>query len=172
MKRRLADLWMVSLLVLGCDPECEEVPEDAVGNQTAEELGSCPALPPGVEAIQGLAVARSMERFDGLLLTVSTRPLPCGLPAAQHGFCPFGGGHGLTVGIPADVLAESTYDLREHPEIHVEYEDPERSSVGVIRGGTVELFTISDTCVTGRISGLIEGGERLNGGFRAPRCSP
>lgn len=172
MRRRIAYLAVLGSLALGCDPACEELPETAAGNQAPSELSACPALPPGVEPIPGLAVARSMERFDGLLVTVSTRPLPCGEPAAQHGFCPLNSDYGLTVGIPPEALAETVFDLREHPGVYVESETPEQMVVGVIApGATMELFTISDTCVTGRIAGLSGGRERLNGGFQAPRCS-
>jgi len=171
--RRIAGLSLLGSLLLGCDSVCEELPEHAVGNQAPQDLESCPELPEGVEPIQGLAVARSMERFDGLVLTLSSRPLPCGAPAAQHGFCPNDGGHGLTVGIPARALDDPIYDHASDPSRgHVEYENDERSSVGHVRGLMVELFTISDACVTGRIFGLTEHREPLNGGFRAPRCSP
>src|SRR5690606_23042991 len=49
---------------LACDPHCE-TPEGA-GNQDPVSLEVCPALPPGVEPIEGLSVAWAERRFGGL----------------------------------------------------------------------------------------------------------
>lgn len=135
-------------------------------------LESCPPLPAGVEPIAGLASTRAAERFGGLTVTLSSRALACGEPAAQHGYC----GHddrGLTVGFTADVLTTGPHPLG-HP-LYLEFETPDTLSVGGggdLREATVELFSITNTCVTGRIMGLTEKGGPFDGGFQAPRCSP
>src|SRR5690606_18916278 len=61
---------------LACDQPCEPTP-DGPGNQDPQSLEPCPPLPDGVEPIEGLAVAHAVDRFGGLTLTLSTRPLAC-----------------------------------------------------------------------------------------------
>lgn len=144
---------------------------DNFGDQGAEDLSVCPELPPGVEAIDDLAVAHAYTRFGGLILTLSTRPLACAEPAAQHD--QGGQGYGLTVGLPEDRSIVGTHALA-HP-VYIEFETPSRLSVGGggdLRNASVELFEITDTCVTGRVIGLEQRGGPFDGGFRAPRCTP
>lgn len=155
--------------LLACDFTCED-PVDPVGNQDSVSLEMCPPLPPGIEPIGDLLTARASERFDGLTLTLSTRPLACGEPAAQHGYC--GEENGLTVGLPAEDSVVGSHRLGG--PVYMEFETPDTLSVG--GGGSlgearVELFEITDTCVTGRIIGLASRGGPFDGGFRAPRCS-
>ncbi|WAS91219.1 hypothetical protein [Nannocystis punicea] len=163
----------VALVAPACDALlCEPVP-DLPGNQSAEDLAACPELPPGVAPIEGLAVARAVRRFDGLVLTMSTRPLACGEPASQHGYCTSDDDLGLTLGIPAEQAVPGVYSFQS--PIYVEYETPGASVAG--GGGelslaSVELFAITDTCVTGRIVGLVDQHGPFDGGFRAPRCTP
>lgn len=135
-------------------------------------LEPCPPLPDGVEAIDGLVSARVTDRFEGLDVTLSTRALACGEPAVQHGWCG-DDERGLTVGFAAEEATVGVHPLG-HP-IYVELETPGRSAVGGggdLREATVELFEITDTCVTGRIVGLVEKDGPFDGGFRAPRCTP
>ena len=59
--------------------------------------------------------------------------------------------------------------------VGVEFETPDALVVGgggEITQASVELFTLSDLCVTGRIVGLTTAGGPFEGGFRAPRCTP
>lgn len=166
-------LLAVALVAPACDDLlCTPVP-DLPGNQSADDLEACPELPPGVAPIEGLAVARASERFDGLVLTMSTRPLACGEPASQHGYCASDDDRGLTLGLPAEQSAPGTYPLRT--PIYVEFETPDASNHGgggELRLASVELFAVTDTCVTGRIVGLVAQDGPFDGGFRAPRCAP
>ncbi len=153
---------------MACDVTCEH-PPDVLGNQDPVSVEMCPPLPPGIEPIDDLLTARASDRFDGLTLTLSTRALACGEPAAQHGYC--GDGHGLTVGLTSEDSVVGSHALGP---AYMEFETPDTLSVG--GGGSlgearVELFEITDTCVTGRIIGLASRGGPFDGGFRAPRCS-
>lgn len=165
----------VALVAPACDDLdlfCEPVPA-LPGNQSADDLEACPELPPGVTPIAGLAVARAVSRFDGLVLTMSTRPLACGEPASQHGYCASDDDLGLTLGLRAEESVPGTYPLQT--PVYVEFETPEARVHG---GGSdleladVELFAVTDTCVTGRIVGLVDQHGPFDGGFRAPRCTP
>ncbi|MCA9711809.1 MAG: hypothetical protein KDK70_38590 [Myxococcales bacterium] len=150
-----------------CDP-CEPEP-DGPGNQHAASLEPCPALPDGIAPIEGLAVAHAYERFDGLVLTLSSRTLACGDPAAQHDYCD--DGEGVTVGLPAEESTPGLHALGHG--VHVEFETPNTLTVGgSFEGAAVELFEITDSCVTGRIVGLTSHGGPFDGGFQAPRCTP
>lgn len=155
---------------LACDGPCDPGPEGPE-NQDPPSLGGCPELPPGTEPIPDLAVARAHERFGGLMITLSDRPLACGESAAQHDYC--GDGHGVTLGVPADLANVGAYPLKS--PVFVEFETPDALVVGgggEITQASVELFTLSDLCVTGRIVGLTAAGGPFEGGFRAPRCTP
>ena len=157
---------------LACDPYCEATPEGP-GNQDPVSLESCPPLPPGVEPIEGLTVGHVVDRFGGLYLTLSTRPLACGEPAVQHGYCSDDEQLGLSVGFPARQAV-----VGEHPlgyPLHVEFEAPGTRNVGGggdIREASVEIFEITDSCVTGRVIGLEDKHGPFDGGFRALRCEP
>lgn len=175
MQTRIHAILVLALAGPACDA-CEAPPLRPT-NQDAESLAACPPLPPGVEPIADLHVAYAETRFDGVTLTMSTRPLACGEPAAQHDYCPSEDDRGLTLGIPAESLVPGVHALR-HP-IYVEFETPSASVSG--GGGSVveaqvELYAITDSCVTGRIIGLadldgpIDG--PFDGGFQAPRCTP
>lgn len=155
----------------GCDTNCDP-PPDVSGNQDPTSLEPCPPLPAGVEVIEGLVSARATDRFDGLTVTLSSRPLACGELAAQHGYCG-DDERGLTVGFPAAELTAGPHALG-HP-LYVEFETPGTLSVGGggdLHEATVELFEITDACVTGRIVGLTEKDGPFDGGFQAPRCTP
>jgi hypothetical protein len=142
--------------------------------QSAAELDAvCPELPVGIEPIAGLSTAHASDRFGGLVLTLSTRSLACGEPAAQHDQGPSVNDRGLTVGLPAEQSVVGLHPL-EHP-LHVEFELPGRLAVG--GGGdldeaSLEILAITDECVTGRIIGLVDVDGPFDGGFRAPRCTP
>lgn len=154
-----------------CD-QCESTPERP-GNQDPQSLEPCPPLPPGVEPIEGLAVGHAVERFGGLTLTLSTRTLACGEPAVQHGYCFNDGNLGLTVGLPADQSVVGEHPLK-HP-LHIEFEAPDISHVGGggdLREASIEIFEITDSCVTGRVIDLVDKGGPFDGGFQAPRCEP
>lgn len=131
----------------------------------------CPELPLDVEPIDGLAVAHAIERFDGLVLTLSSRSLACGEPAAQHDHAFSVNDRGLTIGLPAPQSV-----VGEHPlsyPLFVEFEMPNELHVGGgLDDASVEIFAITDECVTGRIIGAVEAGGPFDGGFRAPRCTP
>lgn len=142
-------------------------------NQDSESLAGCPPLPPDVEPIPNLYVGHAWTRFGGVTLTLSTRPLACGEPAAQHGYCPSEDDRGLTLGIPSEALSPGPHALRS--PIFIEFETPTVMSVGgggKIGEAQVELFEITDSCVTGRIIGLSEHEGPFDGGFQAPRCTP
>jgi hypothetical protein len=158
--------------MLACDRSCEPTPEHA-GNQDPVSLDSCPALPPGVEPIEGLTVGHVVDRFGGLHLTLSTRALSCGEPAVQHGYCLQDGNLGLTVGLPARQAVVGTYPLG-YP-LYMEFEAPGISNVGGggdLREASIEIFEITETCVTGRVIGLEDKGGPFDGGFQALRCEP
>jgi hypothetical protein len=155
----------------GCDDDCEPSPVGP-GNQDPVSLAACPALPPGVEPIDGLSVVHATDRFGGVVLTLSTRTLACGEVAAQHEYCR-GSDRGLTIGLPAELAAVGETTLG-HP-VFVEFETPDRLSVGAnfkVAETSLEIFALTDTCVTGRIAGLAAQGGPFEGGFQAPRCSP
>ncbi|MEZ4453275.1 MAG: hypothetical protein R3B09_27680 [Nannocystaceae bacterium] len=161
-----AGLWGA----LACDGPCDPSPESPT-NQDPASLAECPDLPPGVDPIPGLAVARASPRFGGLMLTLSERALACGEPAAQHDYC--GDALGLGVGLPAEEVLVGAHSLRS--PVYVELERPDLVAVGgasELVNATVELFTVDEHCVTGRIVGLAGVGGPFDGGFRAPRCTP
>ncbi|MFV8755609.1 hypothetical protein ACNOYE_34090 [Nannocystaceae bacterium ST9] len=169
MRRRTIPilLGVVSAAALACDCESPEGP----GNQSAASLEACPELPPDVTPIEGLSVARASERFDDLILTLSTRPLACGEPAAQHGYCPSDDDRGVTIVLQPEQSVVGTHAL--DVDSFVEFETPTKMSVNAyVDGVTLEIFTITDECVTGRIVGLESVDGPFDGGFRAPRCSP
>lgn len=171
-KLRPHHLCHVLCVVLGaglaaCDM-CEPVP-DRPGNQSPVDLEICPPLPGGIERIEGLVSVRAHDRFDGLVLTLSDRALACGEPAAQHGYC--SGGEGLTIGFSEQEAVPGVHPL-EYP-LFLEFETPDTLSVGgSLRGASVELFEVTDSCVTGRLVGVVAGGGPFDGGFQAPRCAP
>lgn len=156
--------------LLACD--CEPVPDNP-GNQDPDSLAACPELPPGVTPIEGLAVAHASDRFDGLVVTLSSRPLACGEPAAQHGYCPSTDDRGLTLGFPGPQATLGVYPLGD--PLYVEFETPDlllTGGGGDLDEAQVEIFAITDECVTGRIVGLVAKDGPFEGGFRAPRCTP
>lgn len=156
--------------MLACDPFCEPTPK-LPGNQDAQSLEVCPPLPPGVEPIEGLSVGHAVDRFGGLALTLSTRPLACGEVAAQHGYCAYNGNYGVTVSLSARQSVVGEQPLAW--PVYTEFETPDRISVGgALEGATIELFEITDTCVTGRLTGVVDKDGPFDGGFRAPRCEP
>lgn len=130
-------------------------------------LEPCPALPEGVQPIEDLVSARAHERFGGLVVTLSDRPLECEDPAAQHGYC--GEGNGVTMALSAEMSTAG-----EHSPVYLEFETPDTINVGgggELGQATLEIFEVTDSCVTGRVVGLAEHGGPFSGGFRAPRCS-
>lgn len=171
MQTRIHAIFVLVLAGPACDV-CEPTPMRPT-NQDAESLAACPPLPPDVEPIPDLHVAHASPRFDGVTLTLSTRPLACGEVAAQHGYCPSEDDWGLTLGLPRETLVPGIYALRD--PIHIEFETPTQLSVGgggEIGEAQVELFEVTDSCVTGQIIGLADAGGPFDGGFRAPRCTP
>ncbi len=156
---------------LACD-YCEPTPEGP-GNQDPASLEECPPLPPGVEPIDGLSVGHVVDRFGGFYLTLSTRPLACGEPAVEHGYCLDDGNLGLTVGFPARQAVVGQYPLG-YP-LYVEFEAPGISLAGgggELREASIEIFEVTDSCVTGRVTGLVDKQGPFDGGFRARRCEP
>jgi hypothetical protein len=152
-----------------CDDDSVPIPD----NQSAADLDAvCPELPPDVEPIPGLTVAHAFERFDGLVVTLSTRALACDEPAAQHDQGSSFQDRGLTLGLPAAQAIVGEHPL-SHP-LFVEFETPDSIQVGGggLDGASVEIFAITNECVTGRIVGLVDVGGPFDGGFRAPRCTP
>ncbi|MBL4688002.1 MAG: hypothetical protein JKY37_25650 [Nannocystaceae bacterium] len=151
-----AGLW-------GCDGEPEP---DGPGNQDRTTLAMCAPLPDGLEPIPGLSVAHVTERFGGLYFTLSSRALACGEAAAQHPYR--GDGRGLSIGLLAEDAEEGLHSLAGRT--HIEYETPTNNSVGLAPAdATIELFEISEDCITGSISGF--GDRPFDGGFQAVRCS-
>src|SRR5690606_40358836 len=130
------------------------------GNQDPQSLESCPPLPPGVEPIEGLAVGHAVERFGGLALTLSTRPLACGEVAAQHGYCSYNGNLGLTVGLTAEQTV-----IGEQPLAYPWYEEFETPELMFIVSGpgdaSIQLLVISDSSVAGLVVGLVEHRRRV-----------
>ena len=149
-----------------CD-QCEPQPE-LPSNQDAVSLEGCPPLPEGVEPIEGLVTGQIFDRFDGMVLTLSDRGLACGEPAAQSGRC--GPGRGLTVGF----VEEPTPGVWSFGGTsYIELETPNSITVGAgLRNASLEFFTVTDTCATGRLVGVEDDGGPFDGGFRAPRCTP
>lgn len=84
------------------------------------------------------------------------------------------------MGLDAEHLAVGKYSLDALLDTgYLEYQrfDEElgcASRVGTgLEDATIEILSVSDTCVTGRFAGLERaGGPALDGGFRAPRCTP
>lgn len=138
---------------------------------SADEL--CPALPDGIEPILGLSTSQAYTRFGGLVVTLSERELACDEPAVQNDSPGPKHSLGLTVSLPEELAVIGTHDFR-HP-VHIEFETQTTQNVGgggELGNAMIELFEITDTCVTGRIIGLEQRGGPFDGGFRAPRCSP
>lgn len=153
-----------------CDASCDP-PPDLPGNQDPASLEPCPPLPAGVEPIEGLVSARVWDRFDGFVLTLSTRALACGEPAVQHGYC----GRdelGITLGFRGEHAVPGAHFIEP---LYVEFETPELIAGDGgrdIDGATVEIFEITDACVTGRLVGVAAAEGPFDGGFQAPRCTP
>jgi hypothetical protein len=163
--------WLACCLAgpSACDP-CDR-PPDHPGNQDSASLEPCPPLPAGIEPIEGLVSGHASDRFDGFTLTLSTRGLACGEPAAQQDYCG-DDERGVTLGFPAEEAVPGVHEVRD---LYIEFEAPGITSVG--GGGrigdvTVELFEITDACITGRIVGLTDVDGPFDGGFQAPRCTP
>jgi hypothetical protein len=171
VKRTPFILVLLGALAAGAGCDVCDAPLAGPGNQDSDSLALCPPLPPGVAPIDGLAVAHAADRFGGVLLTLTTRALACGESAAQHDYCDVDGARGVTIGLPEESTAVGAIALG-YP-VFVEYETADRLRVGGgIDGATLEIFAITDTCVTGRIVGLLAAQGPFDGGFLAPRCSP
>lgn len=170
-RTHLITLACVGLACVGLACDCDP-PPDGEGNQDPESLAACPALPPGVEPIAGLSVGHASDRFGGLTLTMSTRALACGETAVQNSYCSSEGEYGLTLGIPAQNVVLGSQELGA---LYMEFETPTTRNTGgggILGKATLELYTISDECVTGRVVGLASHGGPFDGGFQAPRCEP
>ena len=178
-----ADIRTSSLLGVGLcaatlacsvDPDIDMSSPTQLGTASEDQLDElCPVLPAGVELIPGLVTRSAHERFGGLVITLSTRALACGEPALQHG--QGGEGLGLTLGLPADMVELGPQPFAHASGIFVEWEGEQSSGAGGhggFEGGVVELLSISDTCVTGVVRGIVADGGPFEGGFRAPRCEP
>lgn len=164
-------LLLFAALGSGCEA-CEEPPDAAASNQDPQNLEICPPLPEGLEPIEGLSAAHSWSRFGGLMITLSSRPLACGDLAAFHGYCSSQEARGITLGLSAEHNMIGLYSAGDIA--YVEFEQGESfGSGGGLRGATLELLTIDDACVTGRIAEVSGTQEPIfTGGFQAPRCLP
>jgi hypothetical protein len=173
-----------------------------LGSQVPEGSASvCESLPDGVDFIPELRSGWAVAQDDSqsVRLVFSNAALECGddpgarMSKLSHQ-CVAAWSYSLLV--PSELLQPGTYDLAQYTVGYTDAQSlPDRGagcgsdcSAGMTGGGlapgggakveaTLEIYSASDECVTGRISGLKNNQiepppPEFNGGFHAVRCSP
>jgi len=169
-----------------------EVPE---GNFPSQARERCGPLPPGVEPIEGLKTAWAMTQVpvkdrdatfrvatSSLVLRLSDDGVPCAGPMEPEVLgCP--DAWGVDVVLRNAEPGPGTFALQDYGqgfELSTAHRvDGECSGDHVAGGfpsGEIELFTVTDDCLVGRLVGtadtLDEAGAPIEGGFVALRCDP
>jgi hypothetical protein len=182
-----AAIAAVASVLLGAHP----VPRQAVEPSRQVPLPGCEPLPDGVTEIAGLrtAIAIRSPQSSTLRLQLSSEPHGCREPApVQEGECHDLWQFGLTL-VP-ESQKPGVYDLANEEIRYSDFivqttpadgcnEEPECSIRGTGAGrvdDTIEIFSATDTCVTGRILRRALGWSTppppdLTGGFRAEVCA-
>lgn len=185
-------------LILGACGDLDIVDHDPLllepeGNFPAEAEERCGPLPPNVVPIAGLESAWAMGKVpvDGvdlsfraatttLVLRLSNDGVPCGVPLEPE-----------LVGCPSAWAADVTLRNAQVAPGHFALEDygqgwdlatahrEGRTCVreedgGMFEAGELEIFTVTDDCVVGRLVGTSNvmpgAGAGVEGGFVALRC--
>ena len=172
-----------------------------LGSQVPDGSGEvCEALPEGVPFIPELRSGWAVAQPDSqtLRLVFSNAALECSNDpgasiAALTRECVSAWSYSLLV--PASLLQPGTYDLADYP---VTFSDDQGMidrgagcgadcAMGMTGGGnapggtveaTLEIYNVSEDCITGRITGLTHPGQiqppppEDDGGFHTVRCTP
>lgn len=183
-------------LVLGACGELDIVDHDPLlvepeGNYPDEAEARCGPLPPGVVPIEGLQSAWVMGKVPvddvdlslraattTVVLRLSDDGVPCGGPLEPELVgCP--GAWAVDVALHDAGLAPGSFALADYGQgwnlatAHREGRACAREEQrGAFEAGELEIFTVTDDCVVGRLVGtsdaLPTGG--IEGGFVALRC--
>ncbi|MCX4246869.1 hypothetical protein [Paraliomyxa miuraensis] len=190
-------LATVGLLVCACG-ELDIVDHDPLlldpeGNFPAEVEERCGTLPPGVGSIPGLTSAWLSEvpvkegevspraAATSKVLRLSDDGVPCGDPLDPELIgCPRA--WAVDISLRTAAFGPGTFALDDYAQswhlataTRVEDGVCERDQeLGVFEGGQLEIFTLTDACVVGRLVATtdeipVEGGP-VEGGFVALRC--
>lgn len=188
-------------LLLGACVELDIVDHDALllepeGNFPEQAQERCGPLPFGVEPIPGLQSAWAMAKVpikdgeispraatSGMVLRLSDDGVPCGEPLdAELIGCPQA--WAVDVSLRHADFGPGTFALDDYAQSwhlataqRVADGSCERDrELDVFEGGELEIFTITDDCVVGRLLGttdeLADAGAPIEGGFVALRCEP
>lgn len=172
------------------------------GSQVPEESAAlCEELPDDVEMIPGLTTGWAVAQEDSgaVRLIFSDIALACendadsSLSEISRTECISGWSYSYV--LPAEVLVPGSYNLADYAVDFREQQSTAEHNAGCssecagsgIGGGTapsgngpdavLEIYSVSDECITGRLTGLDTGQispppPELNGAFHAVRCSP
>jgi hypothetical protein len=186
-------------LVLGACGDVDIVDHDPLlaepeGNFPLEAQERCGPLPPGVVPIAGLASAWAMTRVpvDGdtsfraatksVVLRLSDDGVPCGVPLAPELIdCP--SAWAVDVTLRNTDLGPGTFALESYGQgwdlataHRVDRSCVRDQEPGEFEAGAVEIFTVTEDCVVGRLVGtaheLPAAESPVEGGFVALRCEP
>lgn len=187
-----------ALLVCACG-ELDIVDHDPLllepeGNFPDDAQERCGPLPPDVMPIEGLQSAWAMSKVpvdlgdatfraatSTVVLRLSDDGVPCGVPLdADFIGCPSAWAVDLTLRnanlapgkFALNDYAQPGWDLATAHRVHGDcVRDREQ---GAFEGGTLEIFTVTDSCVVGRLVGTTDelpaAGSPIEGGFVALRC--
>lgn len=169
-----------------------EVPEGNFPHATEERCG---ALPAGVQPIEGLTTAWAMSRVpvkqsdalfrvatSSLVLRLSDDGVPCeGTMEPQMLGCPDAWAVDMILRSPAPSPGVfplpgygQGYDLSTAARVGGECTGEQHA--GRFEAGQVEIFSVTDECVVGRLvdtaDDLEDAGAPIEGGFVALRCDP
>lgn len=184
-------------LCLGACGELDIVDHDPLlvepeGNYPAEAEARCGPLPPNVVPIANLQSAWVMGKVPvgpdlsfraattTVVLRLSDDGVPCGVPMDPELIgCP--SAWAADVSLRNAQLAPGRYGLEDYGQSwdlatahRVERECVREQERGSFTGGELEIFTVTDDCVVGRLVGTTDelpGAESpVEGGFVALRC--
>jgi hypothetical protein len=185
-------------LGLGACGELDIVDHDPLllepeGNYPDEAEERCGPLPPNVVPIAGLQSAWAMSKVPvddvdlgfraattTLVLRLSNDGVPCGVPLAPELIgCPSAWAADVT--LRNAEVAPGSFALEDYGQgwdlatAHREGRECVREEArGAFAAGALEIFTVTDDCVVGRLVGIGDdvGGATVEGGFVALRCAP
>lgn len=191
-----------SALLIGACGELDIVDHDPLllepeGNFPDAAQARCGPLPPDVLPIPGLQTAWAMSKVpldvgdasfrattSALVLRLSDDGLPCGVPLDPELIgCP--SAWAVDVTLRNAELGPGTFELEDHGSgarpgwdlatAHRVHSDCVRErEQGPFEGGALEIFTVTDDCVVGRLLGTADelpaASSPVEGGFVALRC--
>jgi hypothetical protein len=186
-------------LALGACGELDIVDHDPLllepeGNFPADAQDRCGPLPPDVVPIAGLQSAWAMTEMPvegdtsfraatkSVVLRLSDDGVPCGVALEPELIgCP--SAWAVDVTLRNTDLGPGTFALESYGQGWdlATAQRVDRSCVrdqeqGGFAGGTVEIFTVTEDCVVGRLVGTTDelpaAGSPVEGGFVALRCEP